>query len=268
MSVVTLISDFGIADEYSGVMKGAVLQINPAATVVDVSHRIDPFNVIEAAMMVTAVFRYFPAGTVHVVVVDPGVGSARDIIAVEGDGYHWVAPDNGVLYPLIRKLESVSIVRVVERRYFRPTVSNTFHGRDIMAPVAGHLSKGLTLDRLGPRVAIEALVRCEIPVPVITPQGIEGQVMTVDRFGNLITNIDEATLITSTPRNQWPQLQIRVGQRRLMGLVDSYSEVQADQPLALIGSRGVLEVAVNAGSASHYFDAGRGAPVRVTFPEG
>jgi S-adenosylmethionine hydrolase len=234
--------------------------------VIDVSHRIDPFNIVEAALMVCAVFRYFPAGTVHMVVVDPGVGSERRIIAVDGDGYRWIAPDNGVLYPLIAQLKTVSMVAVVESRYFRTTVSNTFHGRDIMAPVAGHLSKGLPLDRLGPPVTADTLVRCELSAPVITAEGLQGQVMTIDRFGNLITNIDQTTLLRIMPRDQWPQLRIHVGQHTINGLVGRYCDVASRQPLALIGSREVLEVAVNAGNAERSLGAGPGDPVVVTGP--
>src|SRR5438093_4770136 len=189
--VIALLSDFGTRDHYAGTMKGVALGICPDATLVDISHDLPPHDVLAAALELAAAYKYFPAGTVFLVVVDPGVGSTRRGIAAEVGDYKFVAPDNGVLTAVVDDHAPKKIVELSERRYARPTVSRTFEGRDRFAPAAAWLAKGIELTALGrPAGAIQ---RLDLPQPDITDDRIVGQVLRVDRFGNLITNIDRKT---------------------------------------------------------------------------
>ncbi len=264
MAVITLLTDFGLDDEYVGVMKGVILSVNPRATVVDITHGIEAQDIVQAAYALKSSFSYFPAKTMHVVVVDPGVGSGRDILALETKGHLFLAPDNGVLTPLLEDEDPDELVRVANPRYFLDSVSRTFHGRDIFAPAAGHVSLGVPLSELGPRVNRETLVRLSILKPGRPAAGQwTGAIITVDRFGNLITNIDGASLLTESPAGAENAMEIRIGAHLIRGLSTTYADAKPLQPLALIGSRGYLEIAVNQGSARSHFNVGRGDGVRV-----
>src|SRR6266705_6593786 len=190
--VLALLTDFGTRDHYAGTLKGVILGICPDATLVDLSHDIPPHDVMTASLELAAGYKYFPAGTIFLVVVDPGVGSARRGIAAEAGEYRFVAPDNGVLTPILDEHNPKRIVELTERRYARPTVSRTFEGRDRFAPAAAWLAKGIDLTALGRPAG--SLVRLDVPLPRVTTDGIEGEVLRVDRFGNLITNIDDVML--------------------------------------------------------------------------
>src|SRR5579864_1158848 len=185
--VIALLTDFGTHDHYAGTMKGVALGICPDATLVDITHDVAAHDVLGAALELAASYKYFPAGTVFLVVVDPGVGSARRGIAAEAGDYKFVAPDNGVLTPLLDDLVAKRVVELTERRYARPTVSRTFEGRDRFAPAAAWLARGVELTALG-RPAGE-IQRLDIPQPEVAVDRVAGQVLRVDRFGNLITNI-------------------------------------------------------------------------------
>jgi S-adenosylmethionine hydrolase len=262
--IVALITDFGLQDEYVGVMKGVILSVNPEARIVDVCHTIEPHGIVQAGRMLVSVTPYFPPETVFVVVVDPGVGGERDILAVRREGIVLLAPDNGLLSVWRDDWLSVEIVRVQQARYFLSRVSRTFHGRDIFAPVAGHLTRGIALKELGPAVAPGGIQRVSVPKIRIEGEGeVRGTVIAVDRFGNLITDIHSEVLSElerMQPKRDW---RIEVRQTRLYGLCSFYGEVDLGQPLALIGSRGTLEIAVNGGSAAVHLDAEAGTPVLV-----
>jgi hypothetical protein len=264
MNCVSLITDFGTRDEYTGVMKGVILTINPMARIVDITHGISPQDILAAAYTIEAAWRYFPKGTIHMVVVDPGVGTRRAVIAAEKSGHRFLAPDNGVLSLLIKDgLDRA--VRVENPAYFLNPVSQTFHGRDIFAPAAGHLSLGLPLESLGPDLNPKDMARLAVQDdPFITPDGIlTGQVISVDRFGNLLTNISYEKLQDIWPGRDEKFLEIRVNTWIIQGLSSSYAEAASENLLAIIGSRGYLEIAVNRGNAQKMLKTGKGGEVKI-----
>lgn len=265
MPVITLLTDFGSRDEYVGIMKGVILARNPAAVVVDISHEVAPQDVVEAAHMLKAAYPFFPEAAVHVVVVDPGVGGQRAIVAMAlKDGPVFLAPDNGVLSPILADTRPKEVVHVENSAFFLDHVSRTFHGRDIFAPVAAAVSKGVPLNRLGPAVSPGDLLRLDLALPrQDRGSAISGRVVSVDRFGNLITDIDAALLDAGSHS----RLQVRVGGHRIKGLCATYGEGAPRRALALIGSRGTLEIAVNCGSAAETLSVGKGAAVQVAWPE-
>jgi S-adenosylmethionine hydrolase len=189
--VIALLSDFGSRDHYVGSMRGVMLGICPDITLVDITHDIEPHDVLSGALQLAAAFKYFPAGTIFLAVVDPGVGSSRRGLAAEAGGYRFVAPDNGLLTAVFRELAPKRTVELTERRYARPTVSRTFEGRDRFAPAAAWLAKGIQLQALGRPVAQP--VALDLPAPKVEESTLEATVLLVDRFGNLISNIDRKT---------------------------------------------------------------------------
>src|ERR671919_799513 len=189
--VIALLSDFGTHDHYAGTMKGVILTICPDVTLVDITHDVPVHDVLDGALQLAASARYFPAGTIFLAVVDPGVGSSRRGIAAEAGDYRFVAPDNGVLTAVLREWAPKKVVELTERRYARPTVSRTFEGRDRFAPAAAWLAKGIQLTALGRPVT--EYQRLEIPMPETADDALRGAVLRVDRFGNLVTNIDRRT---------------------------------------------------------------------------
>jgi S-adenosylmethionine hydrolase len=252
--IITLLTDFGTADAYAGIMKGVILSLNPCAVIVDITHSIDPQDVIQAAYTLESAYKYFPEGAVHVVVVDPGVGSGRAILAVETKGHIFLAPNNGVLTLLFEENTEARVIRVENAAYFLPSVSRTFHGRDIFAPVAAHISRGIDISELGPLFDRNDLIFSDIRKPYLSENGeLIGEIVSIDRFGNLITNIDEKSLEIFRETNP----EILIAESRIFGLSESYAGVKPHQPLALIGSRGYLEISVNCGNAETFFSAGK-----------
>ncbi|MBI9086741.1 MAG: SAM-dependent chlorinase/fluorinase [Desulfobacterales bacterium] len=265
MAVVTLITDFGTRDAYVGVMKGAILSVDPRAVIVDITHGVPPQDLACSARELADAFTYFPPETVHVTVVDPGVGSGRRILAVAAAGQLFLAPDNGILPASLAGVGVDAAVSVENRSLFRQPVSPTFHGRDIFAPVAGHLSLGLALGSLGPAVAWHDLVRLTISGPRPTPGGgLTGTIIAVDRFGNLITDICRSDLERLAGRKSWQRLTVRLGTEEIHGIAGIYADGVSQKPIALLGSRGRLEVAVRDGSAVVRFSARRGDPVYIS----
>lgn len=263
MAIVTLLTDFGLEDAYVGIVKGVILTGNPDATLVDVSHGVAPGDVARAAYLLETAYGYFPPGSVHVVVVDPGVGSGRGIVAVEMDGHFFLAPDNGVLTGVLSKGGAVCAVSVENTRYFLSTLSRTFHGRDIFAPVAAQLSKGLDMKVLGPPIDCKELVRLNRATPAAADdQSILGTVVAVDRFGNLITNIQGQDLYEICGGGTC-ELKIQIGARTIHGLSDTYASVAPGESLAVMGSTGRLEISINGGNAGEILGAGPGEEVRV-----
>ncbi len=264
--IVSLLTDFGNRDEYVGVLKGVILSHAPQAVIVDVCHAIAPHDIRQAAAMLAAVFPYFPVGTLHVVVVDPGVGSERDIVLARARKCDYLCPDNGLLTELIRQGVLQTARRVTNRTLFADEVSATFHGRDIMAPVAGFLASGGVPEKLGPERAIGELVCLDFTLSRSDGQGgLQGAVVSVDRFGNIITNIGR-DLLTSAGEGDLKQfLIVETGAVHPMPLVSSYGAVPAGQLLATIGSRDTLEIAVNQGRAADRLGVAPGAWVRVAW---
>jgi S-adenosyl-L-methionine hydrolase (adenosine-forming) len=255
---IALLTDFGSRDHYAGTMKGVALGICPDAALVDLTHEIPPHDVIAGAIELAASYRYFPAGTIFLVVVDPGVGSSRRGLAADVSGYRFVAPDNGVLTLVFRDNPPRRVVELTERKYARPTVSRTFEGRDRFAPAAAWLAKGVDLSALGRPVT--TWQTAALPEPVVSPSRIAGEVWRVDRFGNLITNIDRAAVSRLAPDKP---LSITAGNHAVDALVSTYAEVASGGLCALFGSSDHLEVAINGGSAADRLQLGRGARVTI-----
>ena len=256
--VVALLSDFGTRDHYAGTMKGVVLGVCPDATLVDIGHDIPAHDVLAGALELAACYRFFPAATIFLVVVDPGVGSSRRGIAAECGDYRFVAPDNGVLSAVFRDAPPRKVVELTERKYARPTVSRTFEGRDRFAPAAGWLAKGVALASLGRSISNYHVI--DLPGPVVGPGEITGEIVRVDRFGNLISNIDHRAFSQLAGSGT---VSISVGDRDIPRVVAAYAEVPAGELCALFGSTDHLEIAVHAGDAAGTLGLGRGARVRV-----
>ena len=255
---VALLSDFGTRDHYAGALKAVVLSVCPDATLVDIGHEIPPHDVLAGALELAACYRYFPIGTIFLVVVDPGVGSSRRGIAADTGDYKFVAPDNGVLSAVFAETPPKRVVELTERKYARPTVSRTFEGRDRFAPAAGWLAKGINLVWLGKSVADYQTL--DLPRLAVAPGRVTGEVVRVDRFGNLITNIDRRTFETLAGG---AAVAIRVGTREVGRLVATYADAPAGELCALFGGTDHLEVAVNAGDAAAALGLTRGAVVTV-----
>jgi S-adenosylmethionine hydrolase len=256
--IIALLTDFGGRDHYAGTMKAVVLGICPDATLVDISHEIPPHDVLTAALELAASYKYFPAGSIFLVVVDPGVGSPRRGLAVEAGDYRFIAPDNGVLTAVLRDAPPKRMVELTERRYARPTVSKTFEGRDRFAPAAGWLAKGVDLSALG-RSAGD-YHRLAIPVPDVTQTAITGEVIRVDRFGNLVTNIDHKMF---DKFSQSAGIEVLAGPHRISRIVATYADAAAGEPCALFGSTDHLEIAMNAASAAEQLGLTLGAQVII-----
>lgn len=255
--VIALLTDFGTRDHYAGTMKGVALGICPDATLVDISHDIPAHDVLAGALELAAAYRYFPAGTIFLVVVDPGVGSKRRGIAVEAGEYKYVAPDNGVLTAVLDEHPPKRVAELTERKYARPSISRTFEGRDRFAPAAAWLAKGIDLGALGRSAG--AIHHLDIPRPGLAEDRIAGQVLRVDRFGNLITNIDRRTFEKLTAGS----LDIQIGSHAVSRVVSTYADAGPGEICALFGSTDHLEIAANGANAAEALGLARGAAVHV-----
>ena len=255
--IIALLTDFGTRDHYAATMKGVALGICPDATLVDISHEVPAHDVLAAALELVATYRYFPPGTIFLVVVDPGVGSSRRGIAAESGDYRFVAPDNGVLTAVLDEHPPKRVVELSERRYARPTVSRTFEGRDRFAPAAAWLARGIGVVALGRPAG--ALLRLDLPQPLVEEGRIVGTVLRADRFGNLITNIDRKMF----ERLAGGSLDIRVGDCPIAKVVSTYADAAEGEICALFGSTDHLEIAANGASAAEALGVGRGAAVHI-----
>lgn len=262
MPIITLLTDFGLSDPFVGLMKGAILETAPGARIVDLTHDVPPQDVLAGAMVLETVLGVFPRRTIHTAVVDPGVGSSRRGIAIETDNYLWVGPDNGIFTAVLCRDRLCQAIELSDSAYHRSTVSATFHGRDVFAPVAAHLANGTPIDRLGK--PIDDLVTLDLCQPVHSPQGLELAVVWIDRFGNLITNL------TTPDFEQWhkpaPDQEpvIEVAGRIITGVRQTFSDADRDELVAYFGSTGRLEIALRDGNAAAHLGVKRGAVVGVS----
>lgn len=258
VAIITLTTDFGASDHYVACMKGIILQLAADARIVDVTHQIQRHDVVHAAFTLRQIFEHFPRGTIHVVVVDPGVGTTRHLLALLYAGQTILTPDNGIASLVHRDFSLGDIRQITNTELFRRDVSTTFHGRDILAPVAGYLAAGMPLASVGP--AIEQLEILNLPRPMLLPDGgIEGQVLYTDTFGNLITNISRLELEQSAARRR--PVEVYVGPLRVGPIRRTYADVGPGEILALIGSTGSLEIAINQGNAAARLRSGPGSAI-------
>jgi S-adenosylmethionine hydrolase len=255
--VITLTTDFGLADHFAGVMKGVILGICPVAEIVDISHEIGAYEVTEASFLLAQAYRYFPRGTVHIVVVDPGVGTSRRPIVAEAAGQRFVAPDNGLL-SMIYAREKHKVRWVTAEKYFLKPVSHTFHGRDIFSPVGAHLARGVAPAKMGKLITNYMRLHFEQPVRTAR-RGWTGTVLKIDRFGNLITNFPT----TDFPDMEKRPFEMSVGLRTVEKLARSYAEGAPGELFVIAGSSGYFEVSSSQASAAKMLGCGVGAPVEM-----
>jgi S-adenosyl-L-methionine hydrolase (adenosine-forming) len=259
--IVTLTTDFGSNDHFIGTIKGVILEIVPDATIVDICHAVQPFDVLDGALTIAQAYSYFPTSTVHLVVVDPGVGTARRPIIASSDRHHFVGPDNGVLSLIYGREERMHVRHVTADHYYLQPISNTFHGRDIFAPIAGYLAKGVETEKFGEEIS--DFVRFNAPRP--KPAGensLRGVVLKVDRFGNLVTNItekDAPTLFRTDP----PPFKITVGNSEISDIKENYAQGVPKQVFGILGSMGYLEISANRASAAQILGVGKGSEVTL-----
>jgi S-adenosylmethionine hydrolase len=252
--ILTLTTDFGLSDHYVGVMKGVILGICPQAQIVDISHQIPPFEISEGAYTIAQAYAYFPPKTVHVVVVDPGVGTSRRPILMEAAGQYFVAPDNGVL-AMVYSRERHKIRLISNEKYFHHPVSRTFHGRDIFSPVAAHVAAGVPASRIGK--LIRDYLRPGFEKPQRTGKRTwSGRILKIDRFGNIITNFHAADFPDLERRN----VAMVIGPRQIEALAHNYAECGPGELFMIVGSSGYVEVSVSQGSAARQIGCETGAP--------
>jgi len=259
--IITLTTDFGLNDHFVGTVKGAILNIAPDAEIVDICHSVQAFDILDGALALAQAYSYFPIRTVHVVVVDPGVGSARRPILASSDKYNFVAPDNGVLSLMYAREERLNVRHITSDHYFLQPLSNTFHGRDIFAPVAGYLAKGVDQEKFGPEIT--DFVRFNAPRPkAVDAKTLRGIVLKVDRFGNLITNItaQDAPALFQAPL---PAFKMAIGQREVTSFKTNYADGAPNELFAILGSMGYLEIAANRTAAAQLAGAGKGTEVSL-----
>lgn len=250
--IITLTTDFGLSDPYVASMKGVILSINPKADIVDITHDIPPQDVIAAALALKACVPYFPTGSIHVAVVDPGVGGSRRAIVARNKRTYFVGPDNGILTEF---LDGADVHEITSKRFVLKNVSNTFHGRDIFAPAAAHLSKGALIKQFGPKVSDPVLT----PLPELKKQGRDyvGEIISIDRFGNLVTNIPGELL------HKGKKAVVSIRNKRIAKTVKSYSEAKRGELVAIVGSLGLIEISASMADAAKKLKAKKGDKVAL-----
>ena len=262
--IITLTTDFGTNDHFVGVMKGVILEIVPEAEIVDICHSVQAFDVLDGALTISQAYSYFPSKTVHIVVVDPGVGTARRPILASNEKYHFVAPDNGVLSLVYAREERIHVRHITSDHYFLQPVSNTFHARDIFSPIAAYLAKEVDPLKFGDEV--EDYIRFSAPKPkAIDENRLRGVVLKVDRFGNLISNItpQDAPMLFEPASS----FKIVVGSAEITEIHSAYAEGAPGQVFGVLGSMGFLEIAANRASAAQLTGAGKGTDVSIILGE-
>ncbi|MGC2527474.1 MAG: SAM-dependent chlorinase/fluorinase [Candidatus Acidiferrum sp.] len=257
-AIITLTTDFGTDDHLVGTLKGVILKINPEVTLVDITHHVTPFDLLDGALSIGAAYSYFPPKTIHMVIVDPGVGTERRPLLVSAQNQYFIAPDNGVLSVIYEREQNNMVVRHANaEHYYLQPVSKTFHGRDIFAPVAAWLSKGWQTPSMGDEIT--DYKRFALPKPKSVDGGAKGVVLRIDPFGNLVTNFRAEDLPSEAQNGSG--LKLQVGTHAVNRLVETFAHGKTGEPIAYIGSSGYLEIALNKGNASKTLSVGRGAAV-------
>jgi S-adenosyl-L-methionine hydrolase (adenosine-forming) len=260
-AIITLTTDYGTNDHLVGTLKGVILKINPDVTIVDITHNVAPFDLLDGALAIGSAYSYFPPKTVHVVVVDPGVGTERRPLLVSAANQYFIAPDNGVLSMIYeREPEGLVVRNANAEHYYLQPVSKTFHGRDIFAPVAAWLTKGWQTSGMGDE--IEDYKRFALPRPKDTDGVVKGVILRADAFGNLITNLRREDLPESVARDGAIKLQI--GTQAVSKFVETFAQGNGAEPFAYLGSSGFVEIGVNKGNAARTLGLGRGTAVVLT----
>lgn len=257
--IITLLTDFGTKDHYVASMKGVMLGINPGCTLVDISHHVDPQDIEGGAFLLASAFSSFPRGTIHLSVVDPGVGGPRRPILIVTANYYFIGPDNGLFSLSLLREKVEQVIILTKEKYFLSPVSPTFHGRDLFAPVAAHLSSGVKPEAFGDRA--DAWVELSLAKPEQKARELVGEILHIDVFGNLVSNIDEQSLSGFAGCRPY---SIRVGRHAFRGLKRGYWEGRKGEPIGLIGSGGMLEISVRDGNAQKRLKVKRGDPVRIS----
>ncbi len=256
--IITLTTDFGTSDHLVGTMKGVILNINPAVRIVDLNHHVTPFDVLDGALSIANAYRYFPPRTIHVVIVDPGVGTQRRPLLVSGEKQYFIAPDNGVL-SMVFDRESCTVRHITAEHYFLNPISPTFHGRDIFAPTAAWLSKAFQTEAFGEEIS--DFVRFAVPKAKPAGQAVKGVVLRVDAFGNLITNLTTEDVPAAAVESG--SIKLSVGGKEIRKFAQTFALGTPGEPIAIFGSAGYLEIAINRGSAARTLGANRGAEVTL-----
>ncbi len=261
--LITLITDFGTQDHYVGAMKGVMLGINPELKIVDICHEVQSYSILDAAYTLEAAYAYFPAGAIHLIVVDPGVGSSRRPILAQCGGYYFIAPDNGVLSPIFMQEKNPTVIELTSSEHFLPDISATFHGRDIFAPVAAWLSTGVAPEQFG-KVIHDYMV-LDIPTAkIIEPRVISGQIIRVDKFGNLISNIT-ARLFEQAQSKWGRKFSLQLRDAKISRLITCYAEGKDNEACAIIGESGRLEIVVKEQRADELLGVSGGQELWLIF---
>ncbi len=256
-SIITLTTDFGTNDHLVGTLKGVILNINPDATIVDITHHVTPYDLLEGALAIGSAYHYFPPRTIHMVIVDPGVGTERRPLLVRGETHYFIAPDNGVLSMVYDREPRVSVYKLTAEHYFLHPVSQTFHGRDVFAPVAGWLSKAFQPASMGDEIT--DFKRFSLPKPKSEDGCVKGVVLRIDHFGNLVTNLTPGDFPEGIAKPG--AVQLRVNDREVNRLVENFAQGEPGEAVAIVGSNGYIEITVNKGNAARLLGTGRGVPV-------
>jgi S-adenosylmethionine hydrolase len=255
--IITLTTDFGTSDGYVASMKGVILSISPSCTIVDITHEIEPQQIIPASIVLHTSAKYFPHGTVHIAVVDPGVGTERAALAVKANDQYYLAPDNGLLGLIFEEHPNAEVRKIENASLYLSQVSPTFHGRDIFSPVGAHLVEGTAFEGIGS--ACNDCQESSFAKPLVSGNSIHGEIIYRDRFGNLITNIKQSDLCQFDPQT----LSIQVGHIELQGVFNTYGDVKRGELLCLIGSSDFLEIALREGSAAGYLRYSLGTEIKI-----
>ncbi len=261
--IITLTTDFGTRDNYVASMKAVMLSINPEVNIVDITHEVRRHDIMSACFIITNTYHYFPLRTIHVIVVDPTVGSERRPLVASINGHYFVAPDNGVLSGLFQDPEDISVFTIEAEHYYLRPLSSTFHGRDIFAPIAAWLSKGIEIENFGEKV--EDYIDLKLPSPIVSEGKLEGEIIHVDSFGNLITNIKRDTFEKMLEEAPGHQFKLEVGETVLSKLMRFYAECESGRPCLLFGSTSQLEISVKRKSAKEILGLDKGQKLTITF---
>ena len=266
MPIITLTTDYGSRDYFAASVKGVILKINPQAQMIDISHEIAPMDIWEAAYVLKQAYSYFPKGTVHLAVIDPGVGTNRRPIIVVTEGYYFVGPDNGIFSLIYQEAERIRVHHITSAHYFLPNPGPTFHGRDVFAPVASWLSKGIPSGNFGDEITDYA--KLNVPSPKANENSIDGNVVHIDRFGNIITNITYKEIQPLLGEGTDPGMAgVMIAGKQIKGLKKFYAEAAPGEPGAIINSSGSLEIFMFKQNARTALAVKRGEGVRLTIPK-